>query len=382
MQRISPPNVEQLVAHTAKVTSLLTELATTQKHAQRLSLIADLVCLSVLADRAAAGLFRRGKKALSSTDHLSTQTAQELLHARSGTGYCIVELPTLELAIKTDQPVTEELLTEIKQYLVPFDVRYRRPWSLIAFVMAASLILLLPIRETMTADAMVIGDGGYTISAPNAGTLSGVNQRVGQVEKGNVIASIDNDAALREQVAKSDLASIDAQIQAQGLRSTENLSVLYLERKKAAAAADKAKEDANSNEITAPKSGLISWQPQLLGTWVQQSQILGVVHPYKQTNVQAMISQSDWIGAKINDEAVFITDDTKTKITGKLSSIPSEPIKTATGIEYQVDIQLTKPLPTGSTGRVAISGKQTNVGTWLLRRPLLHIKAWALVALQ
>ncbi len=358
-------------------TKITVRMAASRDRKEKLKLFVDLVS-EYYSEGSFKGLVRRKRHVLASSDAMEPDTLKWLRKARHGATRkdhqdqaTIISLENkIDLALCGDSILSSESIAKIQDMARSFnlDLRSRRKlWLIPSFMIG---LLFVPITDKVTSKGVYIGEQSYAVSATSDGTISEIYNSAGQVNEGDPLLTIETLIEGDIRTAESNLQEIITKIREQGVKSTENINLLYRNRKIAEEELAVLREKARLNNVAARRAGILDLKENLLGTVVNRGDQLGIIEPHSQNIVTTEINVNDWIPLESGTPASFIETNNVIPITGYLDHVPLKPTDGHNGKVYKVKVRMDRTMPTGTSGTIVLNGHHTTIGWWLFRKQL------------
>lgn len=269
-------------------------------------------------------------------------------------------------------------------------LRPHKPWrlrwprkKLLAVAAALSLLLLLPVRQSVLAPAEVVPLGGRVVAAPLDGVIAEFlvkpNQRVAA---GDVLLRFDA-TSLKAQadVAERALGVAEAELKANSQRafadaeSSARLDLLAARVEQKRAERDYAQQLLARSEVRAERAGIAVFADaeRLTGKPVQTGERLMQIADPAQAELRIELPVGDAIALQPGAEvALFLDSDPLHRHQARLERSAYEAQSTAAGqLAYRLDAAFVEAPPRiGLRGTAKLFGERTPLAYYLLRRPL------------
>lgn len=266
----------------------------------------------------------------------------------------------------------------------------RKPWrmrwprkKLLAIAAAASLLLLMPVRQSVLAPAEVVPLGGRVVAAPLDGVIAEFlvkpNQRVAT---GDVLVRFDA-TTLKAQadVAERALGVAEAELRANSQRafadaeSNARLDLLAARVEQKRAERDYAQQLLARSEVRAERDGIAVFADaeRLTGRPVQTGERLMQIADPSQAELRIELPVGDAIALQPGAEvALFLDSDPVNRHAATLERSAYEAQTTAAGqLAYRLDARFVDAPPRiGLRGTAKLFGGRAPLAYYLLRRPL------------
>jgi hypothetical protein len=266
----------------------------------------------------------------------------------------------------------------------------RKPWrmrwprrKLLAVAGALSLLLLIPVRQSVLAPAEVVPLGGRVVAAPLDGVITEFLVKPNQsVAAGDLLVRFDA-TSLKAQadVAERALGVAEAELKANTQRafadaeSSARLDLLAARVEQKRAERDYARQLLARSEVRAERAGIAVFADaeRLTGKPVQTGERLMQIADPRQAELRIELPVGDAIalepGAKV---ALFLDSDPLNRHQAQLERSAYEAQSTAAGqLAYRLDARFTEAPPRiGLRGTAKLFGDRAPLAYYLLRRPL------------
>ncbi|MDF2073832.1 HlyD family efflux transporter periplasmic adaptor subunit [Pseudomonas mendocina] len=266
----------------------------------------------------------------------------------------------------------------------------RKPWrmrwprrKLLAIAGALSLLLLIPVRQSVLAPAEVVPLGGRVVAAPLDGVIAEFlvkpNQRVAA---GDVLVRFDA-TSLKAQadVAERALGVAEAELKANSQRafadaeSSARLDLLAARVEQKRAERDYARQLLARSEVRAERAGIAVFADaeRLTGKPVQTGERLMQIADPSQAELRIELPVGDAIALEPGAEvALFLDSDPLNRHEAQLERSAYEAQTTAAGqLAYRLDARFVDTPPrVGLRGTAKLFGDRAPLAYYLLRRPL------------
>ncbi|GGO81508.1 hypothetical protein GCM10011348_20710 [Marinobacterium nitratireducens] len=308
-------------------------------------------------------------------------------------------LPIGGLWIARDRPWTDSegaLLSELGdcyshawQALHPRSGRRlgSRRWTLPVAAALASLLLLVPVRQSVLAPAEVIPLNGQVVTAPLDGVIAGFEVKPNQpVQRGDTLLRFDSTslearAAVAERsldVARAELRS-NTQRAFSDTEAKSRLDLLAARVEQKRAERDYALELLARTELLADRDGIAVFADadRLTGKPVQTGERLLAIAAPDRAQLRIDLAVGDAIelapGAKVT---LFLDSDPLTRHGARLERLAYEAERTPTGqLAYRLDARFDAAPPRiGLRGTAKLYGESVPLALYLLRRPLSALR--------
>lgn len=266
----------------------------------------------------------------------------------------------------------------------------RKPWrlrwprkKLLAVAAALSLILLVPVRQSVLAPAEVVPQGGRVVAAPLDGVIAEFlvkpNQRV---VEGELLVRFDA-TSLKAQadVAERVLGVAEAELKANAQRafadaeSSSRIDLLAARVEQKRAERDYARQLLARSEVRAERSGITVFADaqHLTGKPVQTGERLMQIADPTQAELRIELPVGDAIALQPGAEvALFLDSDPLNRHDAQLERSAYEAQTTAAGqLAYRLDASFVGAPPRiGLRGTAKLFGDRAPLAYYLMRRPL------------
>ncbi|MCQ4240267.1 efflux RND transporter periplasmic adaptor subunit [Stutzerimonas stutzeri] len=266
----------------------------------------------------------------------------------------------------------------------------RKPWrlrwprkKLLAVGAALSLILLVPVRQSVLAPAEVVPQGGRVVAAPLDGVIAEFlvkpNQRV---VEGELLVRFDA-TSLKAQadVAERVLGVAEAELKANAQRafadaeSSSRIDLLAARVEQKRAERDYARQLLARSEVRAERSGITVFADaqHLTGKPVQTGERLMQIADPTQAELRIELPVGDAIALQPGAEvALFLDSDPLNRHDAQLERSAYEAQTTAAGqLAYRLDASFVGAPPRiGLRGTAKLFGDRAPLAYYLMRRPL------------
>lgn len=266
----------------------------------------------------------------------------------------------------------------------------RKPWrmrwprrKLLAIAGALSLLLLIPVRQSVLAPAEVVPLGGRVVAAPLDGVIAEFlvkpNQRVAA---GDVLVRFDA-TSLKAQadVAERALGVAEAELKANSQRafadaeSSARLDLLAARVEQKRAERDYARQLLARSEVRAERAGIAVFADaeRLTGKPVQTGERLMQIADPSQAELRIELPVGDAIALQPGAEvALFLDSNPLNRHEAQLERSAYEAQTTAAGqLAYRLDARFVDTPPrVGLRGTAKLFGDRAPLAYYLLRRPL------------
>lgn len=266
----------------------------------------------------------------------------------------------------------------------------RKPWrmrwprrKLLAVAGAVSLLLLIPVRQSVLAPAEVVPLGGRVVAAPLDGVITEFLVKPNQsVAAGDLLVRFDA-TSLKAQadVAERALGVAEAELKANTQRafadaeSSARLDLLAARVEQKRAERDYARQLLARSEVRAERAGIAVFADaeRLTGKPVQTGERLMQIADPRQAELRIELPVGDAIALEPGAEvALFLDSDPLNRHQAQLERSAYEAQSTAAGqLAYRLDARFTGAPPRiGLRGTAKLFGDRAPLAYYLLRRPL------------
>lgn len=266
----------------------------------------------------------------------------------------------------------------------------RKPWrlrwprkKLLALSAALSLLLLLPVRQSVLAPAEVVPQGGRVVAAPLDGVIAEFLVKPNQsVAAGELLVRFDA-TSLKAQadVAERALGVAEAELRANAQRafadaeSSARIDLLAARVEQKRAELDYARQLLARSEVRAERAGIAVFADaeRLTGKPVQTGERLMQIADPTQAELRIELSVGDAIALQPGAEiALFLDSDPLNRRDARLQRSAYEAQTTAAGqLAYRLDAGFVAAPPRiGLRGTAKLFGDRAPLAYYLMRRPL------------
>lgn len=266
----------------------------------------------------------------------------------------------------------------------------RKPWrmrwprrKLLAVAAALSLLLLVPVRQSVLAPAEVVPLGGRVVAAPLDGVIAEFLVKPNQsVAAGDLLVRFDA-TSLKAQadVAERALGVAEAELKANSQRafadaeSSARLDLLAARVEQKRAERDYAQQLLARSEVRAERAGIAVFADaeRLTGKPVQTGERLMQIADPSQAELRIELPVGDAIALEPGAEvALFLDSDPVNRHAATLERSAYEAQTTAAGqLAYRLDARFVDTPPRiGLRGTAKLFGGRAPLAYYLLRRPL------------
>lgn len=264
----------------------------------------------------------------------------------------------------------------------PWRMRWPRK-KLLAVAAALSLLLLIPVRQSVLAPAEVVPLGGRVVAAPLDGVIAEFLVKPNQsVAAGDLLVRFEA-TSLKAQadVAERALGVAEAELKANSQRAfadTESgarLDLLAARVEQKRAERDYARQLLARSEVRAERSGIAVFADaeRLTGKPVQTGERLMQIADPSQAELRIELPVGDAIALQPGAEvALFLDSDPLNRHEAQLERSAYEAQTTAAGqLAYRLDARFVDTPPrVGLRGTAKLFGDRAPLAYYLLRRPL------------
>lgn len=266
----------------------------------------------------------------------------------------------------------------------------RKPWRMrwprrkvLAVAAAFSLLLLIPVRQSVLAPAEVVPLGGRVVAAPLDGVIAEFLVQPNQsVAAGDLLVRFDA-TSLKAQadVAERTLGVAEAELKANSQRafadaeSSARLDLLAARVEQKRAERDYARQLLARSEVRAERAGIAVFADaeRLTGKPVQTGERLMQIADPTQAELRIELPVGDAIALEPGAEvALFLDSDPLSRHAARLERSAYEAQSTAAGqLAYRLDARFVEAPPRiGLRGTAKLFGGRVPLAYYLLRRPL------------
>lgn len=266
----------------------------------------------------------------------------------------------------------------------------RKPWrlrwprkKLLAFAAALSLLLLLPVRQSVLAPAEVVPQGGRVVAAPLDGVIAEFLVKPNQsVAAGELLVRFDaTSLKAQAEVAERALGVAEAELRANAQRafvdaeSSARIDLLAARMEQKRAELDYARQLLARSEVRAERAGIAVFADaeRLTGKPVQTGERLMQIADPTQAELRIELSVGDAIALQPGAEiALFLDSDPLNRHGARLERSAYEAQTTAAGqLAYRLDASFVDAPPRiGLRGTAKLFGDRAPLAYYLMRRPL------------
>ncbi len=264
----------------------------------------------------------------------------------------------------------------------PWRMRWPRK-KLLAVAAALSLLLLIPVRQSVLAPAEVVPLGGRVVAAPLDGVIAEFLVKPNQsVAAGDLLVRFEA-TSLKAQadVAERALGVAEAELKANSQRafadaeSSARLDLLAARVEQKRAERDYARQLLARSEVRAERSGIAVFADaeRLTGKPVQTGERRMQIADPSQAELRIELPVGDAIALQPGAEvALFLDSDPLNRHEAQLERSAYEAQTTAAGqLAYRLDARFVDTPPrVGLRGTAKLFGDRAPLAYYLLRRPL------------
>ena len=358
-------------------------------------------------EHAARQLLAQGRSAQAQVIHAESLDKQSLADWQSLSAAAVFWLPLLDkqqqpfggLWIAREQPWTDAehvLLTHLGDayshaWLAlepgkPWRLRWPRK-KIIGALLAAVLLLLLPVRQSVLAPAEVVPLGGQVVAAPLDGVIAEFLVKPNQaVSKGDILLRFDSTSIKAQaDVAERSLNVAEAELKANSQRafadadSSARIDLFAARVEQKRAERDYARELLGRSEVRAERDGIAVFADaqRWIGKPVQTGERLMEIAAPDQAELRIELAVGDALDFKSSTEvALFLDSDPLNRHAAHLQRIAYEAQSTSSGqLAYRLDAEFAEAPPRiGLRGTAKLFGERTPLALYLLRRPLAALR--------
>ena len=264
----------------------------------------------------------------------------------------------------------------------PWRMRWPRK-KLLAVAAALSLLLLIPVRQSVLAPAEVVPLGGRVVAAPLDGVITEFLVKPNQsVAAGDLLVRFDaTSLKAQSDVAERALGVAEAELKANSQRafadaeSSARLDLLAARVEQKRAERDYARQLLARSEVRAERAGIAVFADaeRLTGKPVQTGERLMQIADPSQAELRIELPVGDAIvlqpGAEV---ALFLDSNPLNRHEAQLERSAYEAQTTAAGqLAYRLDARFVDTPPrVGLRGTAKLFGDRAPLAYYLLRRPL------------
>ncbi|QTN44038.1 HlyD family efflux transporter periplasmic adaptor subunit [Ectopseudomonas mendocina] len=266
----------------------------------------------------------------------------------------------------------------------------RKPWrmrwprrKLLAIAGALSLLLLVPVRQSVLAPAEVVPLGGRVVAAPLDGVIAEFLVKPNQSVAADDLLVRFEATSLKAQadVAERALGVAEAELKANSQRafadaeSSARLDLLAARVEQKRAERDYARQLLARSEVRAERAGIAVFADaeRLTGKPVQTGERLMQIADPSQAELRIELPVGDAIALQPGAEvALFLDSDPLNRHEAQLERSAYEAQTTAAGqLAYRLDARFVEAPPrVGLRGTAKLFGDRAPLAYYLLRRPL------------
>ena len=360
-----------------------------------------------LVERAASQLLSQGASAKPQVVNADAMTEQTRTDWQSLSAGSVFWLPLLDrqhelfggLWIAREQPWNEAeqaLLTQLGDCYSHawLALQPRKPWRLrwprkkiLAVAVAASLLLMLPVRQSVLAPAEVVPLNGQVVAAPLDGVIGEFLVKPNQaVNSGDLLLRFDA-TSLKAQadVAERSLNVAEAELRSNSQRAFADpeakarLDLLAARVEQKRAERDYALGLLERSEVRAERDGIAVFADaqRWIGKPVQTGERLMEIADPNQAELRVELAVGDAIALESGAEvALFLDSDPLNRHAARLERLAYEAQTSAAGqLAYRVDASFAEAPPRiGLRGTAKLFGQRVPLVLYLLRRPLAALR--------
>lgn len=270
----------------------------------------------------------------------------------------------------------------------------RKPWRLrwprkkiLAVALAASLLLILPVRQSVLAPAEVVPLNGQVVAAPLDGVIAEFLVKPNQaVSSGDLLLRFDA-TSLKAQadVAGRSLDVAEAELRSNSQRAFADaeakarLDLLAARVEQKRAERDYALNLLARSEVHAERDGIAVFADaeRWTGKPVQTGERLMEIADPNQAELRVELAVSDAIELETGAElALFLDSDPLNRHAARLERLAYEAQISAAGqLAYRLDASFVEAPPRiGLRGTAKLFGQRVPLALYLLRRPLAALR--------
>jgi len=264
----------------------------------------------------------------------------------------------------------------------PWRMRWPRK-KLLAVAAALSLLLLIPVRQSVLAPAEVVPLGGRVVAAPLDGVITEFLVKPNQsVAAGDLLVRFDaTSLKAQSDVAERALGVAEAELKANSQRafadaeSSARLDLLAARVEQKRAERDYARQLLARSEVRAERAGIAVFADaeRLTGKPVQTGERLMQIADPSQAELRIELPVGDAIALQPGAEvALFLDSNPLNRHEAQLERSAYEAQTTAAGqLAYRLDARFVDTPPrVGLRGTAKLFGDRAPLAYYLLRRPL------------
>jgi len=358
-------------------------------------------------EHAARQLLAQGRSAQAQVINAESLDKQSLADWQSLSAAAVFWLPLLDkqqqpfggLWIAREQPWTDAehvLLTHLGdayshawlalQPGKPWRLRWPRK-KIIGALLAAVLLLLLPVRQSVLAPAEVVPLGGQVVAATLDGVIAEFLVKPNQaVSKGDILLRFDaTSIKAQADVAERSLNVAEAELKANSQRafadadSSARIDLFAARVEQKRAERDYARELLARSEVRAERDGIAVFADaqRWIGKPVQTGERLMEIAAPDQAELRIELAVGDALDFKSGTEvALFLDSDPLNRHAAHLQRVAYEAQPTSSGqLAYRLDAEFAEVPPRiGLRGTAKLFGERTPLALYLLRRPLAALR--------
>ena len=264
----------------------------------------------------------------------------------------------------------------------PWRMRWPRK-KLLAVAASLSLLLLIPVRQSVLAPAEVVPLGGRVVAAPLDGVIAEFLVKPNQSVAAGALLVRFEATSLKAQadVAERALGVAEAELKANSQRafadaeSSARLDLLAARVEQKRAERDYARQLLARSEVRAEREGIAVFADaeRLTGKPVQTGERLMQIADPSQAELRIELPVGDAIALQPGAEvALFLDSDPLNRHEAQLERSAYEAQTTAAGqLAYRLDARFVETPPrVGLRGTAKLFGDRAPLAYYLLRRPL------------
>mgnify|MGYP000919665154 FL=1 len=264
----------------------------------------------------------------------------------------------------------------------PWRMRWPRK-KLLAVAAALSLLLLIPVRQSVLAPAEVVPLGGRVVAAPLDGVITEFLVKPNQsVAAGDLLVRFDaTSLKAQSDVAERALGVAEAELKTNSQRafadaeSSARLDLLAARVEQKRAERDYARQLLARSEVRAERAGIAVFADaeRLTGKPVQTGERLMQIADPSQAELRIELPVGDAIALQPGAEvALFLDSNPLNRHEAQLERSAYEAQTTAAGqLAYRLDARFVDTPPrVGLRGTAKLFGDRAPLAYYLLRRPL------------
>jgi multidrug efflux pump subunit AcrA (membrane-fusion protein) len=270
----------------------------------------------------------------------------------------------------------------------------RKPWRLrwprkkiLAVAAVASLLLMLPVRQSVLAPAEVVPLNGQVVAAPLDGVIAEFLVKPNQVvSKGDILLRFDaTSIKAQADVAERSLNVAKAELKANAQRafadadSSARIDLFAARVEQKRAERDYARELLARSEVRADRDGIAVFADaqRWTGKPVQTGERLMEIAAPNQAELRVELAVGDAIDLEAGSEvALFLDSDPLNRHAARLERLAYEAQTSAAGqLAYRLDASFAEAPPRiGLRGTAKLFGQRVPLVLYLLRRPLAALR--------